>query len=191
MKNILAYLLLAAVVTLIQADTSSPPTADELIKKVTDGLEEASKSFEKLTGLKAEYDKEKVKEYLKKAATNVEEAFKKAKEFFESNTKNLPEDAKKKIDELYKQVQEQIKNLNSPEVQKSAQKFQESVNESVKKLAAAQSEFLKSLGVAVPPNFQKTFNEIYDELVKTGDKLKEKFSKLVEDAQAELKKKKN
>lgn len=78
---------------------------------------------------------------------------------------------KKKYEELVKQVNETVKGLNSPEIQAKAQKLQETLSTSIKKIAEQVNELSKSFGLQAPPAMQKTINEMADDLQKTMQKM--------------------
>ncbi len=64
-----------------------------------------------------------------------------------------------------------MKNLNSPDVQKSAQKLQETLSIGFKKSAEAFNELAEKFGMAAPPSVKKSLSEMYEEINKTIQKI--------------------
>lgn len=71
-----------------------------------------------------------------------------------------------------------MKNLNSPDVQKSADKLKEAVVSGMKKSNEAFTELLQKFGLAPPASIQKTINEAMDEMLKSFKVLQVRISKL-------------
>jgi len=86
-------------------------------------------------------------------------------------SKAVPEELKKKYEELVKQLNDTIKGLNSPEVNAKAQKLQETLTTSVKKIGEQVMDLSKSFGLAIPPTMSKAFSEILEEVNKSSKAL--------------------
>ncbi|WP_272688301.1 hypothetical protein [Providencia sp. PROV041] len=186
MKSVYVLAVFVAVFALAQADSES----DKLLKQALDNIEQGVKKFQELTGIQTEFDKSKLEKFLKDNFGKVNDKFQELIKTIEKDAKPFSEDFKKNAENIVKQFNETIKNLNTPELQGKVKNVQEALQASFKKVGEQLSELAKSAGVAPPPSIEKTLKEIYEEISKSSQKVSDKVQQIVSDAQAELKKKK-
>lgn len=190
MKFLYVCAVFVAVFAATKADTVAVPNFEAQFKMLADNLEMFTKKFEELSGYKTEFDKEKFLTFLKTTTAKLTEEFKTLSEKMQKDSKAVPEELKKKYEELVKQINETVKGLSSPEVQDKAKKLQETMTSSMKKIGESVADLSKSFGLSVPPQIQKGFTEIFEEMTKTSKAVAEKSQKIFEGIQEELKKKK-
>ncbi|XP_065205692.1 uncharacterized protein LOC135835386 [Planococcus citri] len=186
MKYIYALTILVAIVATTKADAES----DKLLKQALDNIEQGVKKFQELTGIQTEFDKNKLEKFLKDNFGKVNDKFQELIKTIEKDVKPFNDDFKKNVENIVKQFNETVKNINTPELQGKVKNVQEALQASFKKVGEQLNELAKSAGVAPPPAIQKTLNEIYEEISKSSQKVSDKVQQIVSDAQNELKKKK-